>query len=102
MKYTNKWMVIPFVPQSSSEPKVTLSTQKTLTTDKKIDKDLTSIIKNKKISPDQRVKLYNQMLLKNVNLMSTHSNQLPPTVVYTKVEESKENEDFSEDLNANG
>lgn len=85
MKYANKFSVVPY----KCPPDITLSPQKTLITDKKIDKDLTNIITNKSITPDQKVKLYNQTLLKNANLLPIMNNQLPSTVTNSKVDETK-------------
>ena len=61
MKYANKLMVVPYVPRINDNPK-----EKQILS---IDQDMEEILKDKTISADQKVRLYNQALLKyNDNL----------------------------------
>jgi hypothetical protein len=51
MKYTKKWMVVPFVPENKIENSVS--------------SELSEILHDKKLGPNQKIHAYNQILAKN-------------------------------------
>lgn len=55
MKYADKWMVVPYIPpEICPKPSLEISNEN----------QLSSIVNNKNLAPDQKIKLYNQNFLK--------------------------------------
>ncbi|GBN86402.1 hypothetical protein AVEN_109086-1 [Araneus ventricosus] len=87
MEYAKKFILVPNDQISKHVP-----TEETLS---ELDREMSAILKNKRISDDEKVKLYMQVLQKRLNILD-HNNVVQETISEALHTEEEEKQDLVE------
>ncbi|GBN07491.1 hypothetical protein AVEN_161198-1 [Araneus ventricosus] len=87
MEYDKKFILVP-----NDQISKHVATEETLS---ELDREMSAILKNKKISDDEKVKLYMQVLQKRLNILD-HNNVVQETISEAPHTEEEEKQDLVE------
>jgi hypothetical protein len=84
MEHVNKMMMVPAIRPDPSQQKLT-----------ELDKEMSLVLKNSKLSPAEKMKMYHQILIRNLAI----ENRTPNTPTTVKTQPQAQNETSAQDNN---